>query len=72
MDGGKIAAVLVHIFSVEAKMDISQIKEHMPVYADGPGSLSGASEELIGTVDKVEGGKYVKLTKHSAADEQHH
>ena len=53
-------------------MDISQIKEHMPVYADGPGGLEGASEELIGTVDKVEGGKYVKLTKHSAADEQHH
>lgn len=53
-------------------MDISSIKEHMPVYADGPGGLEGASEELIGTVDKVEGGKYIKLTKHSADDKQHH
>lgn len=53
-------------------MDVSNIKEHMPVYADGPGGLSGASEEHIGTVDKVEGGKYIKLTKQSAPDGQHH
>lgn len=53
-------------------MDISQIKEHMPVYADGPGGLEGASEEVVGTVDKVEGSKYVKLTKHSASDGQHY
>lgn len=53
-------------------MDISLLKEDMPVYADGPGGLAGASEELIGVVDKVEGGKYVKLTKHSADDGQHH
>lgn len=53
-------------------MDVSNIKEHMPVYADGPGGLSGASEEHIGNVDKVEGGKYIKLTKHSATDGQHH
>lgn len=53
-------------------MDISKITEHMPVYADGPGGLEGASEEHIGNVDKVEGGKYIKLTKHSAPDGQHH
>lgn len=53
-------------------MDVSNIKEHMPVYADGPGGLSGASEEHIGNVDKVENGKYIKLTKHSATDGQHH
>ncbi len=53
-------------------MDVSNIKEHMPVYADGPGGLAGASEEHIGNVDKVEGGKYIKLTKHSAADGEHH
>lgn len=53
-------------------MDVSQIKEDMPVYADGPGGLEGASEIHIGNVDKVEGGKYIKLTKHSAEDGQHH
>jgi len=53
-------------------MDVSKIKEHMPVYADGSGGLAGASEEHIGNVDKVEGGKYIKLTKHSAADGEHH
>lgn len=53
-------------------MDLSNIKEHMPVYADGPGGLDGASEEHIGNVDKVEGGKYIKMTRHSSPDGQHH
>jgi hypothetical protein len=54
-------------------MDISNIKEHMPVYADGPGDLlSGGSEVHIGNVDKIEGGRYVKLTKHSSPDGEHH
>lgn len=53
-------------------MDVSQIKEHMPVYAEGPGGLSGASDTHIGNVDKIEGGKYIKLTKQNASDGQHH
>lgn len=53
-------------------MDISQIHEHAAIYADGPGGLSGASEVHIGNVDKVEGGKYIKLTKHTSPDGQHH
>jgi hypothetical protein len=53
-------------------VDISQIKEHLMVHAKGPGSMQGASGEHIGTVDKVEGGKYIKLTKDDSPDGQHH
>ncbi|BDI16070.1 hypothetical protein ANSO36C_18720 [Nostoc cf. commune SO-36] len=53
-------------------MDVSQIKEHLPVYAEGPGGLSGASDTHIGNIDSVEEGKYIKLTKNNAPDGQHH
>ncbi|MBW4560895.1 MAG: DUF2171 domain-containing protein [Mojavia pulchra JT2-VF2] len=53
-------------------MDVSQIKEHMPVYAEGPGGLEGASDTHIGNIDSVEEGKYLKLTKNNAPDGQHH
>lgn len=53
-------------------MNISQIKEHLAVYAEGPGGLQGASDTHIGNVDAVEGGKYVKLTKNNAPDKKHH
>ncbi|MBC1222835.1 DUF2171 domain-containing protein [Nostoc sp. UCD121] len=53
-------------------MDISQIKEHLPVYAEGAGGLSGASDTHIGNIDSVEEGKYIKLTKNNAPDGQHH
>lgn len=53
-------------------MDISQIKEHLPVYAEGPGGLSGASDVHIGNVDKVENDQYIKLTKFNSADGEHH
>ncbi|BAZ14674.1 hypothetical protein NIES4071_65180 [Calothrix sp. NIES-4071] len=48
-------------------VDLEEIREDKPIYA-----LRGASDVHIGTVDKVEGGKYIKLTKTSAADGQHH
>ncbi|KAF3884161.1 MULTISPECIES: DUF2171 domain-containing protein [Nostocales] len=51
--------------------DISKIQEHQPVYAEGPGGLAGASDTHIGTVDKVEAGKYIKLTKNNSPDGQH-
>ncbi|MCC5664060.1 DUF2171 domain-containing protein [Nostoc sp. CHAB 5784] len=53
-------------------MNVSQIKEHLPVYAEGPGGLSGASDTHIANIDSVEGGKYIKLTKNNAPDGQHH
>lgn len=53
-------------------MDISQIKENLPVYAEGPGGLEGASDTHIGNIDAIEGNKYVKLAKYNAADGQHH
>ncbi len=53
-------------------MDVSQLKEHLPVYAEGTGGLAGASDTHIGNIDSVEGNKYVKLTKNNAPDGQHH
>ncbi len=38
-------------------MDVSQIKEHLSVYPERPGGLSGASDTHIGNMDSVEGGK---------------
>ncbi len=52
-------------------MDISKIKEHMPVYAEGSGGLEGASDTHIANIDSVEG-SYLKLTKFNAPDGQHH
>lgn len=53
-------------------MDLEEIREHKPIYAEASGGLGGASDVHIGNVDKLEGGKYIKITKHSAADGQHH
>jgi hypothetical protein len=53
-------------------MDISRLKEHLPVYAEGPGGLEGASDTHIGNIDSVEGDKYIKLTKNQSPDGQHH
>lgn len=53
-------------------MDLAKIKEHLPIYAEGMGGLEGASDVHIGNVDHLEGDKYIKITKHSAPDGQHH
>jgi hypothetical protein len=53
-------------------MDISKIRADLAVYADGPGGLDGASEVHIGTVDAVEGDKYIKIKKLDSPDKQHH
>ncbi|MBD2199130.1 MULTISPECIES: DUF2171 domain-containing protein [Calothrix] len=53
-------------------MEISKIKEHLPVYAEGSGGLAGASDTHIGNVDAVENGNYIKLTKNNAHDGKHH
>ncbi|GAA6619513.1 DUF2171 domain-containing protein [Scytonema sp. NUACC26] len=52
-------------------VDVSKIEEHLIVHAKGSGSMQGASDEHIGTVDRVEGGKYIKLTKDDSLDGQH-
>jgi hypothetical protein len=54
------------------KMDLTKIKEHLPIYAEGMGGLEGASDVHIGNVDHLEGSEYIKITKHSAPDGQHH
>lgn len=53
-------------------MDISQVKEHLMVHAKGEGSMNGAAGVHIGTVDSVDRGGYIKLTKNDSADGQHH
>ncbi|MBV8884740.1 MAG: DUF2171 domain-containing protein [Chroococcidiopsidaceae cyanobacterium CP_BM_RX_35] len=53
-------------------MDTSKIKEHMMIHAKGEGSMQGASGVNIGTVDHMDGEKYIKLTKGDAPDGQHH
>jgi hypothetical protein len=53
-------------------MDISKVKEHMPVYVEGPGGLQGASDIHIGNIDSIEGNKYLKLSKLSSPDGEHH
>lgn len=53
-------------------MDLSKIHEHQPVYADRSGGLNTASEVVIGYVDRIEGDKYIKLTKRNPIDGQHH
>jgi len=53
-------------------MDISKIRADLAVYAEGPGGLDGASEVHIGTVDRIEEGKYIKMKKLDSPDGQHH
>jgi hypothetical protein len=52
-------------------MDASQIREHLMVHAKGEGSMHGAPGVHIGTVDRVEDGKYIKLTKNDSPDGEH-
>lgn len=53
-------------------MELSKIKEHLAVYAEGRGGLEGASDIHIGNVDKIEGDRYIKLTKQDSPDGEHH
>lgn len=46
-------------------MDISKIKEHLTVHAKGESNIIGAS---IGTVEHMDGEKYIKLTKSDSPD----
>jgi hypothetical protein len=52
-------------------MEVSQIKEHLMVHAKGQGEMNGAPGVHIGTVDRVENGRYIKLTKDDSPNGQH-
>lgn len=53
-------------------MDTSKIKEHLMVHAKGEGSMQGAPGVHVGTVEHMDGEKYIKLTKSNSPDGQHH
>ncbi|MCL6434831.1 MAG: DUF2171 domain-containing protein [Leptolyngbyaceae cyanobacterium HOT.MB2.61] len=53
-------------------VDASQIKEHLMVHAKGMGSMEGSPGVHIGTVDRVEGGKYIRLTQNDSHDGRCH
>ncbi|MCU0524450.1 MAG: DUF2171 domain-containing protein [Elainella sp. Prado103] len=53
-------------------MDISQIKPHLRVHAEGEGGMDGVTGTHIGTVDQVDRGGYIKLTKSDSEDKQPH
>jgi len=52
-------------------MDASQIKEHLMVHAKGEGEMNGVPGVHIGTVDRVEQDRYIKLTKDDSPNDQH-
>jgi hypothetical protein len=52
-------------------MDASQIKPHLMVHAKGEGSMNGAPGVHIGTVDQIEEGEYIKLTKDDSPNGEH-
>lgn len=53
-------------------MDTSKIKEDLMVHAKGEGSMQGAPGDHVGTVDHMDGEKYIKLNKRDSTDGQHH
>lgn len=50
-------------------MDTLKIKGHLTVHTKGEGNIPGT---LIGTVEHIDGEKYIKLTQTDSPDGQHH
>ena len=48
----------------------SLIKEYLMVHAKGEASMQGAPGVHLGTVDHIDGEKYIKLTKSDSPDGQ--
>ena len=53
-------------------MELGQIRENLMVHAKGEGSMNGAQGEHIGTVDHLEGERFIKLNRQDSIDGQHH
>jgi hypothetical protein len=52
--------------------DQSKIKPGLMVHARGPGEMQGAPGEHLGTVDHLDGDRYIKLAKKDSTDGEHH
>lgn len=50
-------------------MDTLKIKGHLTVHTKGEGDIPGAP---IGTVEHIDGEKYIKLNQSDSPDGQHH
>lgn len=53
-------------------MDIEAIKPDLMVHAKGAGSMKGAQGVHVGTVDHLDGERWIKLKKNDARDNKHH
>lgn len=53
-------------------VDPSEIKEHLMIHAKGMGTMEGSPGVHIGTVDCVEGGKFIKTSKDDSHDGRCH
>jgi hypothetical protein len=53
-------------------MNISEIKPDLMVHARGPGSMRGAPGTHVGTVDHLQGTKWIKLKRTDSQDGRHH
>lgn len=53
-------------------MDRQKIKPDLMVHVRGNTTMEGAHGAHVGTVDKLEGSRYIKLKKADSRDGEHH
>ncbi len=53
-------------------MNTESIKPGLMVHAKGQGKMQGAEGQHVGTVDHIDGERYIKLKKADARDGRHH
>lgn len=53
-------------------MDLDKIKPGLMVHAKGDAEMGGVPGEHVGTVDHLEGDKYIKLKRSDSSDGKHH
>jgi hypothetical protein len=53
-------------------MNTQEIKPDLMVHAKGVGSMEGTSGVHVGTVDHLDGDKWIKLKKSDSEDGRHH
>jgi hypothetical protein len=61
-----------YVMDTSKMTDMSKIKEHMMIHAKSEGNMPGEPFMPVGTVDHMDGEKYIKLTKSDTTDGQHH